>query len=489
VATLDDLLVPRSRDTIEALLLSTLQAEGFPVTDWQAGGVARTLLKMIATGLLDRETLIQYLAAGGYLDLAAVLVDANGTPVESWLVVLAEQMYGITRAAATYTKKSITLTCTSGPGPYTRAAGQLVAVSQAGNYYTNVAEVTIPDGGSTIAVFQAQTPGSGVSDATGTIDELVTPLPGVSIVDAQTQFSVPSEFRVGSGTITPSATGTPSPARTIKFQCTTSGQLSGSTAYYKITTYTNGVAAEFGPYQMTSSTYAQGDVTLTFADGSSGTSFVAGDILYVSTPGEPTIQNGTDEETLASLAQRCRDRWPSLSAIPTESKYAAWVRQCSIDSSLGINRVSTAPSNTVAGYVNVYVADQTGTATPETVTALQAYIDKRTVDIERAVVNEASGKTITVTGTAQVKRGQLATVKAAAKAAWATYLAEIPIGGDLPGGIVKYAKLWETLMDAGCYDAVSLQMNAGIVDVVLAADEVPTVAASGTDNLTWVEVA
>jgi hypothetical protein len=74
------------------------------------------------------------------------------------------------------------LTCTAGPGPYTRAAGEIVAYAPAtGNKYTNVASVTIPDGGSVTAVFQAESPGLGYNDAAGSIIALVTPMPGVSV--------------------------------------------------------------------------------------------------------------------------------------------------------------------------------------------------------------------------------------------------------------------------------------------------------------------
>lgn len=489
VASLQDLLVPRDRETIEALLLSTLQGESFPVTDWIVGGVARTLLKMIATGLLDRETLIGYIAAGGYLDLAAALTDPNGNPVEGWLEKLAEQQYDRTRGAATFTQKRLTLTCTSGPGPYVRSAGQMIAVSWAGNTYRNVAEVTIPDGGTVEATFQAETPGSVVSDPTGTIDALMTSLPGVTVIDQQAMFSVPVRFQVGSGTIAASASSMPTVPRTLKVQITISGQLSNGTAYYKVTKYATGVVTTSGPFQMSSSTYADDDVTLTFTDGASGTSFVAGDTWFVSTPGEPTIQNGTDKESPALLVQRCRDRWPSLSLIPTEGKYAAWVRQCSIEQSLGINRITTSPSTEIAGLMTVYVADQTGTAPAEVVTALQAYLDLRAVDIERAEVEEAAGKAVTVTGVVQVKRGRLLAVKALAKSQWSAYLATVPIGGELPGGVVRFGKLWQLLMDSGAFDATSLLLNGSAADLSLAAYEVPTVGSDGTDNLDWVEVA
>jgi hypothetical protein len=492
VASLDDLLVPRNRDTIEALLLSTLQADGFPVTDWYVGGVARTILKMVATGLLDRETLIAYIAAGGFLDLAATLTDADGNPVESWLEMLAAQQYDRTRGEASFTRKALTLTCATGAGPIVRSAGDLTAVSQAGNYYVNTDSITVPDGASVVATFQAQSPGL-VIDATGTIDSLTTPLPGLAVADRQSQFSVPIRFWSGTGSITPSASGTPSPTRTLKVTIASTGRIDGigaAVAQFKVDIYANGTVTSLGPFTITA-TYVQGDVTLTFADGSAGSnSFIGGDTWFVSTPGEPTLQTGAEKETLPALAQRCHDMFPALSAIPTEGKYAAWARQCSFDNALGINRVVTSPSALVAGVVNVYVADASGTAQPATVSALQDYIDKRSVDIERANVASASSVVVNVSGRAWARRLSIASVKVAAKAAWNAYLASVPIGGDKPKGIVRCSRLDQILQEAGVYNSENLQLNSNGVDVDLQLDpdEVPAASANGTDDLTWYEV-
>jgi hypothetical protein len=488
VATLDDLLIPRDRDTTEALLLSTLQGESFPVTDWYTGSVPKTLLKMFATGLLDRETLLRYVVSGGFLDLAVALTDPDGNPVEVWAENLAQQNYGLTRAAATFTQKYVTLSCASGFGPYSRGAGELRAVSQSGNYYVNTDALSLADGSSATITFQCESPGL-VIDATGTIDKLVTPLPGVSIVDAQTQFSVPIRFWSGTGNITPSATGTPSPSRTIKVTIMSAGRIGDATA--KLDIYTGSTVTSVATFTI-GATQAQGDITLTFTDGPSGTnSFIGADTWFVSTPGEPTIQNGSDKEPLSVLAQRCRDRWPSLSAIPTEGKYAGWARQCSFESALGVNRVATSPSTTVAGVVNVWIADASGAATPATVTAVQNYIDLRSVDIERANVTTAAAVTISVTGKVWVKRSRLVAVKAAVKLLWNQYLAVVPIGGEQPGGLVRCSKLDQILEDAGVFNSENLQINSigSDIDLELDPDEVPAASANGTDDLSWYEVA
>ena len=482
--SLDDLLVPRTRDDLEQILLSRLQDEGFPVTDWFPGSVARTIVKAMATALADRETLIRYIASGQFLSLAAELLDPDGNPVEDWCEILASEMYNLTRGASTACQKSITLTCTSGPGPYTRAAGELKAISQAGHYYTNIAEVTIPDGSSVTAVFQADTLGL-LSDATGTIDTLTTPLPGVSIIDQVTQFSVPVSRWTGTGSIAASATGWPSPARTIKVTITQSGRIGEAT--FTTTVYSGGTITTSGTIT-TAATYDQGDVTLTFTDGAGTTnSFIGGDTWTVGTPGESTVASGSDQEPLSELAARCRGRWPSLSAIPTESRYETWARQCSIDNALGITRVSVQPSLVVAGAVNVYLADAAGTAPVAAVAAIQDYLDDRASVIERADVAVATPVTISVSGDVWVRSAQFDTVKAAAKVAWNTYLSLVPIGGDSPYHTVKVSELNRILMDLGAYDTEGLEINSAghDVDLVLEPYKVPAASANGTDDLTW----
>jgi len=506
VASLDDLLVPRDRDTLTAILLAYLQGEGFPVTDYNAGGVALTIMQAVTTGLLDREGLIHYLVSGGYLDLAAALTDANGNPVESWCEWLADQQFNVQRSAATFTQKNLTLTCAAGSGPVTRAAGQIRAVSQAGNYYVNTASVTTPNGSSTTGIFQAETSGP-INDATGTIDTLSTPLSGVTVVDALAAYGVPVNNITGSGSITPSSGRATNPASSWRVQITQSGNRGGVVpAYYTITEYKSDgtvttTAAAAVPTSLTlGSIDSTIDLTLAFANGSSGVSFLAGNTWYIGTPGPATVQIGAPQETLTALVQRCRDRWPALSAIPTEGRYVAWARQCSTENHLGINRIRTSPSTLVSGLVYVYLADYGGAPSAGSISAVQDYFDRRQTDTDIATAAAASAVTVAPSGYVWCRKGKTGIVQAAAITAWNNYLASIPIGGEEgitltagKSGIVRCSKLEEILMDAGAYDTSSLQLNSGGVDVDLQIT-IAQVPASSTLGLldpamVWAEVA
>ena len=506
MASLDDLLVPRDRDTLTAILLAYLQGEGFSVTDYNSGGVALTIMQAVTTGLLDREGLIKYLVSGGYLDLAAALTDASGNPLESWCEWLADQQFNVQRAGATFTQKNLTLTCATGSGPVTRAAGQLRAVSQAGNYYVNTASITVSDGSSATGVFQAETSGP-INDATGTIDTLSTPVSGVTVIDALAAYGVPVENISGSGSVTPSSGRATNPASSWRIQFTQSGSVGGPIpAYYTITEYkSTGVVTTTAAAVVPSSKSLVAidsaiDLTLTFANGGSGVSFLAGDTYYIGTPGPATVQIGAPQETLAALVQRCRDRWPALSAIPTEGRYAAWARQCSTDEHLGINRIRTSASTLIAGMVNVYLADYGGAPSAGTISTIQDYFDLRQTDTEIATAAAASAVTVAPSGYVWCRKGKTGIVQAAAITAWNDYLASIPIGGEQGivlsagmSGIVRCAKLEEILMDAGAYDTSGLQLNSGGVDVDLQIT-IAQVPASSTLGLldpamVWAEVA
>lgn len=499
--TLQDLLTPRDQATIEQTLLASLQAapivggavNSFPVTDWAPGGFERTMIKMIATGLLSRENLIQMLTAAGFLDFAATITDADGNLVEGWMELLAAQNFDIPRGSATFAQQMLVLTCTNGPGPYTRNPGEIVAQSPStGNTYANVNAVTVPNGASTAAtLFQAQTAGAIVQDAANSIIALVTPMPGVSVNNPVTAAGVPESFLTGTGTIAVSSTGITGSPRTVQITFTTAGRLSDSSAKLTCTVYQGTNVTTTGPSTATA-TVTQGDLTLTLTDGTTGTqSFNKGDKWFVGVPGTPLVQAGADKEPLAQLARECTNRWPSLSEVPTVGLFEGWVLACSKAQGLGIVKVQCSPSKDVAGIEDIWIAGATATATPDQVAAVQAYLDARVSLIVAANVEAATAHDIALGGIVQCRRGTTAAVKVAADAGWLAYLAAMPIGGSPPDGLVEIDGLIQVLMDAGAHNTSSLTLGGSAADLSLDADEVATIPANGQPSLafTWQEVA
>jgi hypothetical protein len=500
--TLTELLQPRSQATIEAILMATLQSAsiegmpgvGFPVTDWLPGSFERTHMKMIAAGLADREDMIRMLTAGGFLELAATLVDADGNTIDGWMELLAAQTYLLNRTPAGYTRQVLTMTCTAGPGPYTRGPGEIIAYAPAtGNRYLNVSAITIPDGGSVTGIFQAEGPGVAYLDSAGSIVALITPMPGVSVTNAATAAGIPAEYLSGSGAIDVTSTGITTTFRTVKLTFTQSGRIDDDSARFTCTVYQGSGVTTTGPYTA-AETFTQGDLSLSLTDGAAGTqSFNAGDEWIVGVPGTPILQAGTDQETLQALAQRCRDRWPSLSDIPTGNRYQGLVRECEASQHLGVTKVKTRPSSTVAGVEDIFVAGATASATPAQVAAVQAYIDPRSGMIDAANVVAAQALDIVLAGSVKCRRGTTAAVKVAADQAWIRYIARVDIGGEDPEGLIKLIELENALHDAGCYTIFGLTLNGSAADVSLSAYQCAAIAAdpNGLPSLalTWLEVA
>ena len=491
MTTLSDLLQARNQTTLQAILLGSMQSNNLPVTDWYEGGVALTIMQMFTTGLLDRENLIPFLAGANFLDYASTMVDANGNLIDGWMELLAWNGYGLNRVPATYTKIYLTLTCTSGPGPYTQPAGGIIAYSPStGNNYTNTGVVTIPNGGSVTAVFQSQTPGAIAIDAAGSVVAMVTPLPGVSVSNLPTAAGQPTSAISGTGTIAVTSTGITTTLRTVVIAFTTAGRVSDHSAYFTATVYQGTSQTVLGPYAA-NATYTQGDLTVTLTDGPvSTTSFNAGDTWTVSVPGSPYLQIGTDKETLAALATRCRGQFPSQSPIATPGRYVAWAQACNAAQHLGLTKFWSQPSIVVAGQEDVFLAGPTATATPTQVSAVQSYTDVRVSDIESANVQSAASLTVNPTGTVYTHRGTTASVQAAAIKSWTAYIAALPIGGSQPGGFVLLSELEQAIMDAGAYDTSGLMLNSSAANITLSRTSCAALPSGDlSTQLTWLEVA
>lgn len=169
--TLEELLAPPTSDDAMATLLQRLSGQGFPVTTWQSGDPARTLLQLFADGFADFGTLMVAIASGGFAALAT----------GDWLTLVAKQVYGLDREDATFTQGTCVLTCTATAPGYTIQAGQLVGISAGGLRFANTTGGNLEAGGTLNVTFQGESPGSAYNVSINTITELGTPLPGVTI--------------------------------------------------------------------------------------------------------------------------------------------------------------------------------------------------------------------------------------------------------------------------------------------------------------------
>ncbi len=88
-----------------------------------------------------------------------------------------------------------------------------------------------------------------------------------------------------------------------------------------------------------------------------------------------------------------------------------------------------------------------------------------------------------------VHRSNAAAVKAAADELWSDYLAQLPIGGELPGGVVTLAELTQALMDAGAVDVINPDLNGVAQNLVIASYQVAVSSTTLTAGLLWQEIA
>jgi len=500
-ATLDTLLQDRTKADELALLMGELQANEFPVTDWNVGGAAHTWTLAIAAGLADKSALIKIIASGVHPLLAKALLDASGNPVLDWVNLLAEQWYDLERVLATFTIQRCRISCTAGAGPQTVNPGFIAWNPNTGNRYIfNGTATVVPDAGSVDVDLTAESPGAKYNDVEGTIIEIVTPLPGLSITNPPTTFGglgVPPAAKkggsnAGTGTVTPSTAGTPVLSRQFIITVTATG-AAGSTGSVSIDVI-EGSTTTTTTVSPIPATYSAGDaVTLTFANGA-GVGFVVGDVHTFQTPGTARIQQGSDDETNDSVVSRCIGRWPSLGLNNVTDKYVMWVRQCSLDNGYGIEKVAVRPSATVAGQVDLTIATASGTASGTVVTAVQNYINARSGITEKGNVIAASTLDVVPTGTVTVRNEDIDTVKAAADAAWRAYIIALPIGGDVATGtpgVVRLSELVQAIMDAGAIDYSGLQLNGAAVNKALATSTVGVIGSGGdlSASLTWTAVA
>lgn len=466
------------------------------MTDWEVGGAGRTMTEAIGFSLADHAGLIASVAAGGIVELAVDLDEPT------WLDLIAENFYSLSRARATFAKESVAVRCDPGFGPLVINPGFTVQANVTKNRYIYQGPpATVPDNSTISLDFTAEESGSKYADPAGTIVNMVTPLPGLSVNNPAPPFGglagpVVSQnpANQGSGAITPTAPGTP-PVRLRYYTANVieSGS-SPSSGTLQIDWLENGVksSSRLTPIPATYTGLGDG-ITLTFSNGV-GAGFVQGDSHTFQTPGSPITVNGVDDETNASLAARCRGRWPSLGLNITAAKYEAWVRQCSADSAYGIEKITIRPSGFVAGQTNIMVATGSGAPSSLVLAALQSYVNARDGITDSALVAGAVNVNIAVAGNVTVRAANLQAAQEAADATWIKYIRDLPIGGDtatgLPG-VVRQSELAQALMDAGAVDYDSIMVGGVLENRVIFDNEVAVSPAGQlpSEALVWQTVA
>lgn len=433
---LSDLLQPMTQQQAFQLVLSEYQGEGFPVQSWQTGGVERTRAMAIATGLASLSNYIPAVAGGGLLDYSPNF--------PGWTALTADQFYDLQQNAAAFTYGNVLATNTSSQA-YTFTAGNFIVVFGATlNRYKSVGGGTIPAGGSLSIPVVAEFAGALYSDPSnsGSIT-LVTPLAGVTITNPASNFTDVTHTGSGTGTLTLGGSPTGPHSILINVAATTAGGTSPTVSYF-LDSVASTIAAINGV-----------GITIAYVAGASGTSWVLNDAYAFNTPGSWITSQGADVETDIALAQRCRNRWSSLSNIQTTGYYELL---CTSTPSVGsqVTQTKVVPDATINNKVNIIVAGPGGVLPGAVITALQAYISPRSIGGDSPVVQSPTTLAITIAGTVTCSASLLAAAQVAIQTGITTLVNGIGINGTL-----RLADIIQVIMDIdGVIDISGVTINA-----------------------------
>lgn len=185
MTTYADLITAKDAETLRDELLARLTDADFPVTAWQTGNAARTLVAVDVQTLAELYALVVQIGKGWSLD------DAAG----AWLTLHAWSRYRVARILATFARHTVTLTAASGAGPYSITAGQLVVTNALGIRFrsTNTSTEVVAYGTPLTLTVEAQTAGTKGNTAPSAV---VTPaLAGVTFAwTARTVTAVDEEL-------------------------------------------------------------------------------------------------------------------------------------------------------------------------------------------------------------------------------------------------------------------------------------------------------
>lgn len=186
MATLADLLTPRTRQQWRDLLLNELRDAGFAVGLAPSGDNRRNVVEFFAAGLAKVDEVVGKVAAGAFLD----------TALGDWLDLRARSGFDVEPKVATMTTGTVRLTCAATAGPYVINPGQVwVGRAAAGatpaRRYQNTTGGALPSGGTLDVQVSAEHPGSAYNIGPGQINQVFSGLPGVSVTNPGIWITTP----------------------------------------------------------------------------------------------------------------------------------------------------------------------------------------------------------------------------------------------------------------------------------------------------------
>lgn len=175
---IDDLIKPITEEQTLETFLSILETLSVPARSWRKGGVARTILRVVAATYAGYTQLMSAAIKAGFLE----------TATGDWLTLLARYVFNVERRVATFATGELTLTNIGGGVYIVAAEARRFLWSAEGKAYVNVAGFTLnagsPGAPTSITIdVRAVEVGSDSSAPPGAIDALETTMAGVSVTN------------------------------------------------------------------------------------------------------------------------------------------------------------------------------------------------------------------------------------------------------------------------------------------------------------------
>jgi len=286
-------------------------------------------------------------------------------------------------------------------------------------------------------LFKAELAGSKYNDqsSSGSILLISPPLLGVTLTNPAGTFTSVALVGGGTGSVTPSGSPTSPHQVTVRFD--SPGAVGVASCSYSLD------GAPYVPVGI-SNPFAIGStgITVTLANGASGTSFLTGDKFSFSTPGSWITVTGSDDESNTALAQRCRNRWSTLSPIPTNSFYQL-IAQSTPNVGSQVTQALVTTDAVVNDQVNIVVAGPLGALPPATVALIQTYVNTRVPLTDKPLVISPSTLNVTLGAVVTCPASVAVAAQAAIQVAMTNYVLSVGINGTL-----KIAAIIDLIMEA-----------------------------------------
>jgi hypothetical protein len=190
IPTLSSLISPVTPANALASILQIAQGLGLSTTSWGPFGMVISILETMAEVVAEGSEDVAYTAQGGYASTAAAMVDSDGNAVTTWMDLVASEVYGAQRLPAVQAAGLVAFANTSSArGPFAVGALHLKHPVTGATYSNTVAgEQIYGTGAPGIPYYStmhfaadAGYPGKSGNAVGGTVLQMVTPFPGVSV--------------------------------------------------------------------------------------------------------------------------------------------------------------------------------------------------------------------------------------------------------------------------------------------------------------------